>query len=90
MKFSTVTSQSHFENESINQPATVGSNRNSVASILEFWRDQSTEFQLGTKKNFTLLLGITGSGKTTLGLLLTDEELMSIEIEGTGEYIIID
>lgn len=90
IQLSTVTSQSHFENESINQPATVTSNRNSVASILEFWRDQSKEFRLGTEKNFTLLLGITGSGKTTLGLLLTDEELMSTEIEGTGEYIIID
>lgn len=90
IKFSPISSQLNFENESINQTAKVASNRNSVTSILEFWREQSKKFRLGTEKNITVLLGITGSGKTTLGLLLTDEELMSIEIDGTGEYIFID
>lgn len=78
------------ENESINRTVSVASNRNAVASILEFLRNQSEKSRFGTEKNITLLLGITGSGKTSLGLLLTDEEILSIEIEGTGEYILID
>lgn len=77
----------HSENEFLNQ---TDQDQYSVKSILQFLYNQSAQLNLGTQKNIVLLLGITGSGKTTTGLLLTENDLISYEIEGTGEFVITD
>lgn len=61
-----------------------------ASTILEFWRENLRKFHLGTQKNIVLILGMTGSGKTALGLHQTGADLISIEISGTGEFILID
>lgn len=45
--------------------------------ILNFLENVSANFTLGESKDVVLVVGITGSGKSTVTLLITDVELES-------------
>lgn len=60
-----------------------------ASSIMEFWKEQDKHFDLGTQKQVTLLLGSTGSGKSTTTLFLIGAELKSNETS-ENEFAIID
>lgn len=72
--------------------ASSNSTKMSAISILKFLKTQSEKFRFGTQKDFSLILGNTNSGKTTLGLLLTAEgELSAYEaVAGSGMYLLVD
>lgn len=61
-----------------------------ASKILEFWMENLPKFQFGTQKNIVPIFGMTGSGKTTFGLHQTGADIISIEISGTGEFILKD
>lgn len=51
--------------------------KETVADILAFLESLSKNFTLGESKDVVLVLGMTGVGKSTVTLLLTDAELES-------------
>lgn len=67
----------------------VGTNENEVDSILEEIQNEYKTFKIGDQKNIVLLLGNSGTGKSTLGLLITGDELDSIRIS-PGVFSIVD
>lgn len=65
--------------------------KNAAISVLEYVKEQDDGFHLGPEKDFVLVLGITGNGKSTLASLLSGAELESVEIEGSeGDFRIED
>lgn len=63
----------------------------SVTKIFEFLDASSRNFTLGKQKDVVIVLGTTGSGKSTLTLLLTGAELVAVETAvGSGEYVVKD
>lgn len=80
-----LTNQTAIEENSISSVSAV-----TASEILEFWKKNLPKFQFGTQKNIVPIFGMTGSGKTTLGLHQTGADIISIEISGTGEFILID
>lgn len=65
---------------------------NSITSISKFVEDLENKFILNKRKDVVLMLGITGSGKSTVTSLLTNSNLTSVELyePGSGLYIIKD
>lgn len=67
------------------------SNELTPASILRYWKSVERRFTLNARKDIVLLMGITGSGKSTLGVLLTEPEMLDVfEDEMTGDLMIVD
>lgn len=63
----------------------------SLSDIFEFLEENSKNFKLGEQRDVVLVLGNTGSGKSTLTLLLTGVELIAIETdEGSDEFVVKD
>lgn len=63
----------------------------SVSAILDYVKEQDESFILGTQTEVILILGITGAGKSTLTLFLTNGNLEAVPIEGVkGGFRIID
>ncbi|XP_037048165.1 uncharacterized protein LOC119082696 isoform X2 [Bradysia coprophila] len=63
----------------------------SVQKIFDFLDECSKNFILGEQKDVVVVLGNTGSGKSTLTFLLTGVKLIAVETdEGSGEYVIVD
>lgn len=65
------------------------SNSDSVTAILEFMNDYAQKLRFSANKDFVLILGNTGTGKSTLTSLLTGAELKSEEIMA-GQFRIVD
>lgn len=63
----------------------------SITKIFDFLEQSSKNFTLGEQKDVVVVLGNTGSGKSTLTLLITGAELIAVETdEGSGEYVVKD
>lgn len=63
----------------------------SVQEIFDFLNECGKNFQLGEQKDVVVVLGNTGSGKSTLTLLLTGAKLIAVETDdGSGEFVIKD
>lgn len=63
----------------------------SVQKIFDFLDACSKNFTLGEQKDVVVVLGNTGSGKSTLTLLLTGVKLIAVETDtGSGEFVIND
>lgn len=63
----------------------------SVSTLFNFLEESRKNFKLGEQKDVVLVLGNTGSGKSTLTLLLAGVELIAIETdEGSYEFVIKD
>lgn len=61
------------------------------SSIFEYWKIVENRFILNNRKDIVLLMGITGSGKSTLGVLLTEPEMLEVfEDEMTGDVKLLD
>lgn len=72
-------------------PPDVLLNDDSVSAILDYIKIQDKNLVLATQSDVVLVLGITGSGKSTLTLLLTGAELEAKEIDGAeGSFLIVD
>lgn len=66
-----------------------GSNSDSVTAILDFMNNYAQKLRFSANKDFVLILGNTGTGKSTLTSLLTGAELKSEEIMA-GQFRIVD
>lgn len=63
----------------------------SIQAIYDFLEECSTNFTLGEQKDVVVVLGNTGSGKSTVTLLLIGAKLIAVEtIEGSGDFVIKD
>lgn len=63
----------------------------SAQEIFDFLNECSKNFILGEQKDVVIVLGTTGSGKSTLTLLLKGEKLTAVETsEGSGDFVIND
>ncbi|XP_055316440.1 uncharacterized protein LOC129576047 [Sitodiplosis mosellana] len=64
---------------------------NDSVQILEYIKEQDGNFIVGSQTDVILILGMTGSGKSTLTQFLTNVELNSVPIEGVrGSFRIVD
>lgn len=62
-----------------------------LSSILKFLEERDEKIQCSSQKEIVLMLGETGSGITTLTLLLTDAEIEAIPaVKGSDELVFID
>lgn len=62
-----------------------------LSSILKFLEERDEKVQCSQQKEIVLMLGETGSGITTLTLLLTDAEIEAIQaVKDSDEFVFID
>lgn len=67
----------------------IESSEDEVESILEEIQNEYNDFKIGEQKKFVLVLGNTGTGKSTVTLLITGAELES-KRERPGVFSIVD
>lgn len=67
---------------------TASSNKSSAKHILDSINEQIDKFVIGTQRDIVLVLGITGTGKSTITSLLTNVKLTAISEDDT--YLIVD
>lgn len=71
--------------------ATNSSCDDSATSIIEFINSEAENLKFGKGKNPVIILGLTGTGKSTLGLLLTGAPLTGVEtFPGSMKYRLVD
>lgn len=79
------------QQQSEDDTESVATNVDSMTSILVFMNNFARKLRFGDQKNVVLILGNTGSGKTTLTSLLSGVELEAKEVvPGSGEFVIVD
>lgn len=62
-----------------------------ISEILQFWKEQESRLNFGSKKDIVIFLGDTGSGKSALISLLIGDDLESFETyDGSETFKIID
>lgn len=62
-----------------------------ISKILQFWKEQDSQLNFGSKKDIVIFLGDTGTGKSALISLLTGDDLESVETyDGSETFRIID
>lgn len=72
-----------------NDSENASSNQDSATEMLEFMNNYAQKLRLSAERDFVLVLGNTGAGKSTLVLTLTGAELTS-EPTKAGNFIITD